>query len=446
MRGIGLVFVAGFLLGCGDDDVARDDAGGGRDAGSADARSADAPGPDAGPADAGSPDYVEWPNPESSATSDPWIVENHERIGRMRPRVLALNFVNARTNAEMITFYEQIFASIREATRFHGAEDPAAPAFLEYEIAYAVDLRDDPPPKGWVLRNSSIYPREDPVDGDWGFDYERLFHEDFARRYGIADPDAPGEVLDLCELSERGLVHEVWIYGDADVPDVSAAEILGLMPAYSAGLERGARLDGCAGNGCFDAEDTIPASCTRTLRIGWVNHTRGVGCYMESLSHGIERIGNGGLIPYFRRQFRPFAGFDLDTRYGLPFDSWYACDGTRCLTYPTPTSVQWSTAGMSGTIDPYLAVCGNAHFPPNAREHYDVENRDDTVMTTCRTYRQGDVPQPVTSETWSRYRSLAPDCTGAWIVWWWQSFPGLGNHAVDDDGATMRNWWPFLFY
>jgi hypothetical protein len=227
---------------------------------------------------------------------------------------------------------------------------------------------------------------------------------------------------------------------------VGAAEILGLMPVYNAELGREARLDRCAGNGCFDAEDEIPARCSRTLRIGWVNHTRGVGCYLESLSHGIERIGGGGVIPYLRRHWRPFAGFDLDTRYGVPFESWYSCDGPGCVTYTSPTSVSWSLGGESGTIDPYLAVCGNAHFPPNAREHYDIGNREDTVMTTCRTYRQGDVPEPVTADTWARYRELAPDCTGAWIVWWWQSFLGLDNPALDDDGSSIRNWWPFLFY
>lgn len=438
---VALVWIgATAFVGCDCGAPAHDDAGavdaglrrdGGEDAG--------APVRDAGPS------RLEWPNAESRATSDPWIVANHDRIEVMRPRILALNFVNARSNDEMVAFYERIFAAMREGTRFHGAEDPDAPAFLQPEIAYAVDLRDPVPPDGWPHRNSTIYPREDPVQDYWGFDYERLFDEDFAARYGIEDPERPGEVLDLCELSERGLVHEVWVYGDADVPDVGAAEILGIMPRYNAEGMREPVLDRCAGNGCFDAEDEIPATCTRTLRIGWVNHTRGVGCYMESWSHGIENIASTGAVPYFRRQFFPFAGFDLDTRFGLPFDSWYACDGSDCLAYPTPSSVTWSIRGTSGTIDPYVALCGNAHFPPNARAHYDVDH-DAEVMSTCRTYRQGDMPQPTSVAEWSRYRALAPDCTGAWLVWWWQSFPGLDNPAIDDDGANMRNWWPFLFY
>jgi hypothetical protein len=35
---------------------------------------------------------------------------------------------------------------------------------------------------------------------------------------------------------------------------------------------------------------------------------------------------------------------------------------------------------------------------------------------------------------------------GPWIVWWWQSFPGLDNGAKDESGRPMLNWWPFLFY
>ena len=35
-----------------------------------------------------------WPNAESAANSDPWLIANHDRIRLMRPRVLAVNFVN----------------------------------------------------------------------------------------------------------------------------------------------------------------------------------------------------------------------------------------------------------------------------------------------------------------------------------------------------------------
>lgn len=434
--------------GCGDDDAPGTDAGSAVDAGS-DAGG----GADAG-TDGGAP-RVEWPNAESRATSDAWIVDHHDEIQVMRPRVLALNFVNARSQDDMHTLLSSIVAAIREGTRAHGYSSADAPPFLEYELAYEVDLRDTtPPPAGYPYRNSTLYPREEPVDGYWGFDYEKLFTPEFAAHYGIESPDAPGTYLTLCELSERGLVHEVWIYGDADVPDASAAEVLGIMPPHDAsGHRAGARMDRCAGNGCFDAEDTIPPECTRTLRIGWVNNTRGVGCFLESLSHGYEAIGNSGLVPYLRRYWPEFAGFDLDTRFGRPFSSWYGLcrGGGGCLSYATDDSVTYAGDTLSGTIDPYVPACGNAHFPPNARDHYDIDNPV-PVMSTCASYRTaggptgGDPAALLGAADWARYRPIAGDCDGAWLVYWWQSFPGLANRARDEAGAPMKNWWPFFFY
>lgn len=72
-------------------------------------------------------------------------------------------------------------------------------------------------------------------------------------------------------------------------------------------------------------------------------------------------------------------------------------------------------------------------------------------MSTCRDYRRGsdagsDRAQLVSADAWSAYGSLAPDCTGAFAVWWWQSFPSVDRRAIDAEGQPMRNWWPFLFY
>lgn len=389
-----------------------------------------------------------WPNDESQATSDPWIVEHHDEIAVMRPRVLGLNFVNGRTNADMTELYDAIFAAIREATRPHGEGDP----FLEYELVRAVDLTDETPPADWPYNNSTRYPREEPPTGYWSFDYGALFGEEFAKYYGFEDPEHPGEFLDLCELSERGLVHEVWVYGDADRPDVTAAEILAWTPVYE---EDGTRVEGfydqCAGNGCFDADD-LPEACTRTIRIGWVNQSRGVGCYLESMGHGFEGLARRSTRPYFERYFRELAGFDLDSRYGIPIESWYQCPyGAECLRYLSPKSVEYiDVGGFNGTIDPYVPVCGNAHFPPNGRRHYDINNPFE-VLSTCRDYRQGsndgeDEASPVSAADWAAYASLAPDCTGAFAIWWWQSFPSVDRRAIDDDDGPMHNWWPYLFY
>lgn len=415
--------------------------------------------PDGGGADTGTddtdtddtdPDWVVWPNAESFANSDPWLPEHHAEIDQLRPRVLALNFVNARTMAEMEAQLEEMIEVVTESSCHHGCGDPehmGSPPALVYELAYQVDLRDADPPDDWPYNNSTLYPREDPVQGVWGFDYGRLFSEEFADLYAVEDPDEPSHVLDLCELFDRGLVHEVWVYGDADVPDVSAAEILELKPYYDEDRVRiPGPLNRCAGNGCFDAEDAIP--CDRTVRIAWFNNTRGPGCFLESLSHGFESTGawNAAQIPYLSRYFVPFASYDLDTRYGLPFDSWYACDAPGCLSYPDATSVTWQIGDEGGSIDPYDPVCGNVHFMPNGTGHYDLVSPFD-VETSCRHFRDGSGETELfTIERFAEFAELAPDCMGPFLVWWRQSFPGPEGEALDDDDQPMLSFWPFIYY
>jgi hypothetical protein len=418
-------------------------ADGGVDAAAADAEVNDADGPDA-------ENLAVWPNAFSKANSDPWLAQHHDEIEQMRPRILALNFVNGRTIAEMTAHMEQAIAAIAESSRYHGDIDGQAPVFLQYELAYTVDLTDHPPPQDWPYNNSTLYPREDPVEGYWGLDYEQLFTQQYADYYGIEDPDQPGRNLTLCELIERGLVHEVWIYGDGDVPDVNGAEILEFKPFYDENFQQGAGdLNRCAGNGCFDSEDEIPSDCTRTVRIAWMNNTRGVGCFLESLSHGFESIAanNPLQIPYLSRYFVPFAGFDMDTRYGVPFDSFYSCAfGPQCLDYPSETQVAWDIGGQTGAIDPWDPVCGNVHFTPNSRGHYDLTSPH-TVLTSCRTYRTPDeTTAPFESTVYAPYQNVAPDCMGPFLVWWRQQWPGLENDALDDDGLPMRNWWVFIYY
>jgi hypothetical protein len=427
------------------------------DAGTADALE-DAPPPDdvveVSDTDAGP--TLTWPNEHSSASSDPWLVEHHAELREMRPRVLVLNFVNAKTMEEAADQLADVVEAVAESSRYRGFDDPLnPPPFFRYELAYLVDLRDLPPPPGWTLRNSTRYPREDPPTGTWGFDYERLFGPEFAAYYGVADPDDPSRFLDLCELVDHGLVHDVWIIADADVPDAGAAEILELKPYYDEhNVRRDRPLNRCAGNGCFDDDDAIPEHCTRTVRIAFFNHTRGVGCFLESLSHGFESIGawNPGQLPYLSRYFRHWAAYDLDSRFGLAWDSWYICPiGVDCLSYPSPTSASYDIEGVTGTLDPYDPVCGNVHWPPNARHHYDLDSPF-TVQSTCLGYRRGggpgdaDVPLPFTSNEFRRYRRLAPDCMGEWLVWWRQNVPGPDNGLLDDDGNPLLNWWPFVYY
>ena len=120
---------------------------------------------------------------------------------------------------------------------------------------------------------------------------------------------------------------------------------------------------------------------------------------MESLGHSLERMATCGAIPYYERYFSD-----------------------------------------------YVAAGGNVHFTPNGRWDYDLDNPE-RVLSTIETWRQpGQVARPWTPALLERYRDLAPDCMGRWVVYWRQNMPGLYNAALDDAGRPMKNWWPFLFY
>ena len=74
------------------------------------------------------------------------------------------------------------------------------------------------------------------------------------------------------------------------------------------------------------------------------------------------------------------------------------------------------------------------------------------VLSTIEDWRIGsgqggrDRARPFFSAVLLRNRDLAPDCMGAWLVYWRQNMPGLNNRQRDDQGHAMKNWWPFLFY
>ncbi len=414
----------------------------------------------------GSSHHTEWPNPESQANSDPWLMEHHEQIETLRPRVLVLNFDNQRDEATAQTAIERIFAAFREASRPHGYDDPAAPPLLDYQLAKVVSLRDSEPSAS-PYPTSTAWPR-----GSGATDYAAFFAASFAPRYGYEDPDTPGSYLTLCDLVDRGFIHELWLYSDPGGGDANAAaaEVLEWSPNYDANDRRlDDAGDRCAGNGCFDA--AVP-HCRGSLRIAFVNSTRGPGCFLESISHGIEsKLGWRPILPAVRAYFREFARFDLDQEYGLPFESWYALPmgpdpnpaspPSDCfyLDYPAPSEAAWYLEPWSGScsgppsrarIANYDPACGNVHFAPNARAHYDKWNAQ-TVETTCQGFRRGedggaDRRRLFGIDAFTPYQTLADDCQGSWLVWWIQNMPGHGTPALADDGSPLRSWLPYLFY
>jgi hypothetical protein len=413
-----------------------------------------------------------WPNAVSSASSDAWLSANHASIQKLQPRVLLLNFDNTRDNATVTAAANNIIAGFTEGSRPRGYLDAAAAPMLEFQIAKTVDLRDHPAPPGWTKKTSTLLPRRsNPAGFNWGVDYAQFFNSTYAARFGFPDPAHPGQFLSLCQLSDQGKVHDVWMAfdPDSDPTESSAAEILEWAPIYDTSRNKTSSWNQCAGNGCFDND--VP-HCAGSLRIGFMNLNRGPGCFIHGHGHGMEhKLSEGFTIPSVGPDFREFADFDLDTKYNLPFQSWYAlpydnpdppepsspCDYIK---WTGPTSIQWTnvpkpavcTSEVPRTpLNPYRPVCGSVHFAPNARRHYDDFNTF-TVTSTCQGWRRhegaggADLGRGFSLSTFSQYNNLAPDCEGGFQVWWRQNMPGFNSGIKDNLNQPMLSWFPFLYY
>src|SRR5438128_4876851 len=71
-------------------------------------------------------DVTLWPNRLSRANSDQWLVKNHDSIRQMRPRVLAINFSNEASGEHLKMLLNDLFAALKESSRYHGYEDSPA--------------------------------------------------------------------------------------------------------------------------------------------------------------------------------------------------------------------------------------------------------------------------------------------------------------------------------
>jgi hypothetical protein len=398
--------------------------------------------PEAGKA----PDLV-WPNKESKANSDDWLRLHHNEIRQMQPRVLVLNFVNGLSSAEATQKVNRLIAAVKESSRYHGYKNASAPAFLDYQLYKLVDLTDpqELPEDARLDGNSSKYPRVPDWKEGLNFRYDALFSDDFAHLYQVADPENPAHFLTLSEMVNKGIIHEVWflaLQGKYGAP-LDSVEV---KQAYDRTLHKIPGRAVHAGAGRAEDQPFIG----RSLRILFINAERGPGVAMESLGRSLEGTCNSKAIPYFTRYFTEYAGFDLKQRYHLPFDSLYGRDGNE-FDYPDKDTMVFTWKGEKLAVHPYIPVGGNVRFMPTARRDNDLDNGE-VVLSTIEHYRLRDaLDGNDKAEEWyagkfSKYRQLANDSQGPWMVYWRQNMPGLDNMCKDDDGKPMLNWWPFLFY
>lgn len=391
-------------------------------------------------------DTTVWPNQSSNANSDVWLAQNHDNIKRMNPRLLLINFSNQHNKAHLDLQTRQLITALAESSKYHGYKNANAAPFLNYQVFKFIDLRDGTTgdsAKAPVKRNSNGKARP-----GINFDYGQLFSQEFANHYGVVDPRDSKRFLRLDELVDAGYVHEVWFFVSGDVKgEARALESVEEKPRYNDKFEKIEDRFVQAGNG----GDNDQPWTGRSVRLGCVNSSRGIGCFLESLGHSMEGTASSGAIPYFTKYFTEYAGFDLNTRYNVPFKSFYdvGYDGKN-IRYPDSKTAIITHKGKEYKLENYTAIGGNAHFPPNARNHYDLDNIQ-PVQSIIETWRiPGDKtkmpPKAWTNSSFRNYRDIAPDCMGAWLIYWRQNMPGLGNLQKDDEGKPMKNWMPFLFY
>ena len=396
-------------------------------------------------------DVTIWPNKVSYRNSDDWLWQNHEKIRKMRPRVLVLNFAN---DVDMDNIRKHVVGVTRataEATRYHGFKDPSAPAFIEYEVAKYLDLRDKQGPKVGQRTTSGLLPvKEDRKRHEALCDYAGFYTDEFAKHLGFRDPRDHSRYLNLHELINFGFVHELWFYAIHDPGNQwPGRETCEYKQFYDENCRPIKGKHGQAGNG---ADRTMPWS-GRSFRIAFFNPHRGIGCAMENFGHTLEWMATTGSIAYYRKYFLEFAELDFDKRFGVPFNELYRTDPRvkDSITYPTETSMVVKIKDKTHKIDPYIAIGGSVHFPPGARHHYDLSSPY-TILSTIENYRLRngpdgrDLAKEFNIKMIEAIGNVAPDCMGNWMVFWRQCMPGLDNGAVADDGKPMKNWWVFLFY
>jgi len=397
----------------------------------------------------------EWPNVESNANSDAWLMAHHDEIELMRPRVLVLHFYRYVLADELRPTLDRHISALREGSRYHAYADPSAPPFLAYEVAKIVDLVDPAPP-GWLPPSSTLLPTIPTASAEGVFDAKQLFAQPYTDLIDIADPEDPGVRLDLCQLFERGIIHEVWL-NVGDEPPRGPPPVLERRRVYDgAGKPMYAE-----GKPLFESAPALEGvTCNVSIRMVSLRPERGAGCDLRDHGAAFESLTK--TIPYLDANARPFLNRDMKDRFhtcsgGVCFDGWSdICppDYTWCVKYAGPTRATdprnfWS-------IDPFWQGCGGVDFPPNARWRWDFHNDDPTmqhIMQRCAHYGMRDDPNG--NDAYELYppeviddydKRFEPDCGGGWQIYWRQSLPGLRNSAFDASGKQMRNWWPYLFY
>jgi len=385
-----------------------------------------------------SEDLSVWPNMKSYTNSDTWLIQNHESIRVLRPRVIVIDFYNKRSRVFCQGFVNKVIAAFAEGSRYHGYKDSSAKPQLVYNVSKYIDLRDN---SGKDISDKR------PHHTDGSFDEAAMFDDDFAQFLGYRD-SANTRYLRLGELFDKGIINECWV-----IAPNTFYEAQGRVRKYDSSFHFTGQYNECV-NACYD----FGASGRRTsvsIRLGEINVDRGTGCATHAFGHAIERMALGD-IPYFGKVAERFFNFNLDKRFAAPFTDEYACPyyvrPPDCFNFTVQTIKTVNNHLPGWTFTNWGEGCGNIHFPINAKFQYDY-NSDQSILCSCENYsmRNGpggsDLRNVYNQNKVQQWNTGAyNDCGGEYVIYLRQNMPGYNSGATGDDGMPMKSWWPFLFY
>ncbi len=375
-----------------------------------------------------------WPNDTSKANSDTWLSQHHDEIAQLRPKLLVIDLENT-ANAQALV--DKHIAALKEASSPHKFKDATAEPTLAYELVKIVQA-----PKG----------------AGPGIDYASWNTQSFAdSNLQLKDPaDPTGPNLTLCQAFEKGVIHEVWCMASSDP---KCGETQEQKQVYD---DNNVRMPGVFRN-VSNGDSLEKLGCKVTARVTDFNSGRGVGCHQHAMGHAWERCIEASAVPAMAKQGRRFLNFDLDTRVGAPFQSFYdACNSnstqlTDCITWSSEIhAASGPSASRPFDLPDMSGGCGNAHFYPNTTGtySYDANTPDPMVLDSCENYglHNGPGGKDLTTRftnamTDTYFKNIVDDdCGGHGTMYLYQNFPGPGTKATNDDGTPMHDWWVYLFY
>jgi regulation of enolase protein 1 (concanavalin A-like superfamily) len=206
--------------------------------------------------------------------------------------------------------------------------------------------------------------------------------------------------FDLCSKIQAGLVDEVWIWESGTG---HAWEWVTNGPNWS-----------------WTWGSNVP-NCGRTVTTMNLNYQREIDVAYESFNHRLE----GAFMTH------------------------YPCD-FYTQTWPWTGSPSWCVGLVSDRFGfvarPFagnnqVAVCGDAHHPPNITDNREYVYDDHTyAQSICKDWQWdgSGLVSTFNCEEWG--------CTHqGYHIWWMQNLPGYGNHNHNRNGNVMPNWWEALF-